>query len=74
MKTETLYKIKQKPNLYQYLKYHSHWYKMLNRNPLLIKEMEEEMKKELKLTPVDRINSFSQKIEMFRTFLDVLKD
>ena len=73
MKLDTLYKIKQNPNLYQYLKYHSYWYKILNRNPRWIKEMEEEMKKEFKLTPADRINSFGQKIEMFRTFLDILK-
>lgn len=74
MQIEALYKIRQNPNLYQYLKYHSYWYKILNRNPLLLKEMEDEMKKEFKLTPVDRINSFGQKIEMFRMFLDVLKD
>lgn len=73
MQMEILYRIKQNPNLYQYLKYHSYWYKILNRNPHLLKEMEDEMKIELKLTPVDRINSFGQKIEMFRTFLDILK-
>lgn len=73
MKLDTLYKIKQNPNLYQYLKYHSYWYKILNRDPSLIKEMEEEMKKEFKLTPTDRINAFGEKIELFRTFLDILK-
>lgn len=73
MKLDTIFRIKQNPNLYQYLKYHSYWYKTLNRNPLSIKEMEQEMKKEFKLTPSDRINSVGQKIEMFRTFLDILK-
>lgn len=73
MKLDTLYKIKQNSNLYLYLKYHSYWYKILNRDPLLLNEMEAEMKKEFKLTPTDKINSFSQKIELFRTFLDILQ-
>ncbi len=73
MNLDTLFKIRQNPNLYQYLKYNSYWYKLLNRDPILIKEMEELMKKEYKLTAMDKINNFSQKIDTINTFLDILK-
>lgn len=73
MNLDTLFKIRQNPNLYQYLKYNSYWYKLLNRDPILIKEMDELMKKEYKLTAMDKINNFSQKIDTINTFLDILK-
>ena len=37
--------IEQNPNLKRYLKENSYWYNYLNRNPIYLKAMEEEMKK-----------------------------
>lgn len=73
MRLDTLFLIRRDGNLYNYLKYHSHWYKILKRNPLAIKEMEQEMKKEYKLTTTDKLTDLTSKIQMVRTFLDVLK-
>lgn len=73
MDLDLLYRIRQDKNLYLYLKYHSYWYKILRREPLLIKEMEKEMKKEFKLTTSDKINDISRKMELFNTFLNMLE-
>ena len=72
MNRDLLIKIKKEPNLYHYLKYHSTWYKALKRNPNSLKDMEEEMKVEYKLTTADKINNVSDKITMIRTFLDMM--
>ena len=73
MRVETRIQINSNLNLKKYLKEHSYWYKLLNRNPLLIKKMEEEMKNEYKLTPKDRIEKISNSISMISNILDVLK-
>ena len=44
MQVETRLKIKSNPNLYRYLRENSYWYKYLNRSPIYIKQLEEEMK------------------------------
>ena len=72
MDISTQIKIKNNPYLYRYLRDNSSWYKNLNRNPNSIKQMEIEMKKLYKLNLSDRIDNFSQKIEMIRTFMDIL--
>lgn len=59
--------------LYQYLREHSYWYKRLNRGRESLKDVEEEMKKQYKLTPQDKIEKLSRSIEMISTFVDVLK-
>ncbi len=66
-------KIKNDPNLYQYLRENSYWYKYLNRDPNSIKQMEEEMKKKYQLTTGDKINNIARNIEMVRTFMEVMK-
>ena len=45
----------------------------LNRNPKLIKNMENEMKKEYKLTIEDKINNFSEKLDLVSTFFNMMK-
>ena len=69
----TINYIKNNPLLYQYLRANSSWYKKLNRNPEVIKELEKEAKEYYKLTVTDRLERFTQNIEMISTFLDVLK-
>lgn len=72
MNIETQIKIKNNPYLYRYLRDNSAWYKNLNRDPNSIKDMEKEMKSAYKLNLTDRIDNVNQKIEMLRTFIDIL--
>ena len=73
MRTDILIKIRNNPNLYSYIKYHSYWYKRLIRNPKSLSIMEDEMKKEYKLTTGDKFSRMNEKVEMIRTFLEILK-
>lgn len=72
MNFELLYRIRENAMLQFYLKTHSYWYKILRRDPKMIKEMTQNMKEEYKMTPSDKLNQISSKIEMVRTFFDVL--
>lgn len=73
MKLDIQFKIKNNPMLQRYIRENSYWYKYLNRNPNLINEMEREMKERYKLTASDKINSISEKLDLIRTFMNVLK-
>lgn len=72
MDVQTQIKIKNNPYLYRYLRDNSSWYKALNRNPNSIKQMEIEMKKAYKLNLTDRIDNISGKIELIRSFMDIM--
>ena len=65
--------LRSNPILYQYLKYHSYWYKELVRNPEIINELEKEMKKEYKMTIEDRIKKINDRMDFIASFLEVLK-
>lgn len=73
MDVATQIKIRSNPYLYQYLRDNSSWYKALNRDPNSIREMEAEMKNIYKLNLTDKIGNLGQKIEMIRTFIDILR-
>lgn len=73
MNLDTQFKLKSNPLLQRYIREHSYWYKLLNRNPDLLSDMNEEMKKEYKLTTADRINNLSEKITLVQSFLNMLK-
>ena len=73
MKYELVQTVRSNPLLSQYLKYNSYWYKELIRNPSSIKKLEQEMKKEYKLTTEDKITKLSERMNMISSFLDVLK-
>ena len=60
-------------NLKRYLREHSNWYKILNRNPNSFPAFVEEMKVNYKLTVSDKINRTIDNISMIQSFLDVLK-
>ncbi len=67
------YRISQDPRQHQFLRENSYWYKYLNRSELYYKDFIEDMKEKYKLRTTDKINKMMDNIEMFRTFLDVLK-
>lgn len=65
--------IKNNPYIYNYLRENSYWYKEINRNPLVLKEMEEEIKKYYRLNFSDKLNDLSKKINMLNMFMNILK-
>ena len=73
MQIETQLAVHKNPYLYQYLRENSYRYKALNRDPSMLKIMEEEMKKKYKLTTEDRIENVSRTLGMMKTLLDVIR-
>ncbi len=73
MDLATQFAIKNNPNLYRFLRENSYWYKELNRNPESIKQMEEKMKEYYKITPKDKMQELERKIELIRTFMEIMR-
>ena len=73
MTIETQLKISSDPMLIRFIREYPIWYKYLNRNPDLFKDMIMDMKEKYKLTTSDKINNTLNNINMLKTFLDVLK-
>ena len=73
MRPDIIQLIRSNPPLNHYLRYHSYWYKSLIRNPSSIKFLEQEMKKEYKLTTEDKISRLNDKMNMVASFLEVLR-
>ena len=65
--------IKNNPNIYNYLRENSYWYKELNRDIQSIKKLEQEMRQKYKLTTIDKIDTLTRNINLISTFIDVLK-
>ena len=73
MNIKTQLIIKSNPNIYQYLRENSYWYKYLNRNPNVMKELILEMLQKYKLTTSDKLERINNGISMINSFMDVLK-
>ena len=73
MNLENIVKIKSNPMLQKYIRENSYWYKILNRNPSMLKNMEDEMKKAYKLRFEDKIDNLNGKVNMIKAFMDALK-
>ena len=73
MNVEIQYRLRSNPNDIKYLREKSYWYKFLNRNKNYFKQLEEEMKKEYKLTSEDKINKMANSINMLSKFIDILQ-
>ena len=73
MRPDIVQLIRNNPPLNHYLRYHSYWYKELIRNPSSLKVLEQEMKKEYKLTTEDKINKINDRMNMITAFLNVMK-
>ena len=67
------YKIFNNALLHRFLRENSYWYKLLNRNPLLIDEMERQMKDTYKLNTSDKIERISSRLSMLESILEVLE-
>lgn len=73
MDLNTQYKIFNNSLLHRYLRENSNWYKILNRNPLLLDDMIQEMKDKYKLNTSDKIERLSDRLSMIESLLEVLK-
>ena len=67
------YRIKQDQRQLQFLRENSYWYKYLNRSEQYYKDFINDMKDKYKLKPTDRLNKMMDNINLFSSFLDVLK-
>ena len=72
MDKELLNQIRSNKLVYSYLREDSSLYKELLRNPKYIKEIERRAKEFYKETSIDKIERLEDKINLIRTFMDVL--
>lgn len=73
MRLETQYTIKSNPNFIRYLRENSNWYKLLNRNPDMIKVFIEEVKEKYKMRPTDKIYHVLETIEVLQNVFSTIK-
>ena len=73
MSIDLIMKINSDPKQKQFLRENSYWYKYLNRSSIYYTDFIKEMKNIYKLNPTDKINKIVNDINMFKTFLEVLK-
>ena len=73
MRLDVQFKIKNDPMLFKYIRENSYWYKILNRNPNEIDNMIDHMKEAYRLTTADKINDLSEKLDLIKAFMNVLK-
>ena len=73
MQVDVLYKIKSDPKFHQHLRANSQWYKYLNRTPEALTHFMEEAKTVYKMRPTDKLNDLSNRIEMVKTFMNIMK-
>ena len=72
MDLKAQFMIKNNPYLARYLHENSYLYKLLNRNPSSIFEIEKKMKEKYKLTASDKVENISKKIELVQNLMDLL--
>ena len=72
MTNEVNNKLKSNPLYIKYLREHSYYYKLLNRDPNLINGFIEEVKKEYKLRSIDRISKLSDYMDLFSSIVSLV--
>ena len=73
MNLDVQFKIRNDANYQRYIRENSYWYKTLNRNPEKFNDFVNEMKEKYRLRPTDKISDVADKLELVKTFLNVLK-
>lgn len=73
MTLEIQFKIKNNQNYIRYLRENSHWYKLLNRNPAMFRQFEEEVRERLHLRPTDRIEKALEAFSLIQNMITSLK-
>lgn len=67
------FELKKNPYYIAYLRKHSYWYKILNRNPEQISEFIKDFKEYNRLEKKAKLSQTIQYIEMFSTIMSNLK-
>ena len=70
---ELQFRIKNNPKYLQYIREHSYWYKILNRDPSMFSHFEDKVKEEYKLRTSDRISKALSTIELVQNIVSSLK-
>ena len=73
MELKVIHAIKSNPLLYSYLRVNSSWYSVLNRDSSRLRDIEKEARHYYKMTFPDKIERFTNQMEMISTFMDVLR-
>lgn len=73
MNLDTQFKLKKEPLYTNYLREHSNWYKLLNRDPKNFSLFEEQVKIDYKLRPTDRLNKALEYMDMIEAIMSTLK-
>ena len=73
MQLPIMMQINENPIQKQFLREYSYWYKYLNRDVKYYRDFLNDMKEKYKLTTTDKLNKIMDDINMFKSFLDVLK-
>lgn len=73
MTLDVQFTIKNNPYLGRYIRENSNWYKILNRDPGMLRTFEEEVKANYKLRPSDRLNKALETLEMVESIMSTLK-
>ena len=73
MNLDLQFKIRNNPNYQRYIREHSNWYKLLNRNPNLFRNFEEEVKTVYHLRTSDKISRALDTIELIENLVSNLK-
>lgn len=73
MRIDLQFKIKSNPLYIEYLHLHSHWYKILNRNPNQFKEFVEEVKNNYHLRTTDKLKKALDTVDLLSNVLAAFK-
>ena len=74
MRRDIINKVKNDPNLYRFLREHSEYYKLLNRDPKNISIVEKKMKEEYSLTTEDKLKKTSERLELLQTIMEIVNE
>ena len=72
MKAEILNKIYANDTYLTYLRYHPHWYEILNNNPMEFSRFEKEIKTTLKITTADKIDNLKKQVDFVNGIIKYL--
>ncbi|MBP3920285.1 MAG: hypothetical protein J6D28_01840 [Bacilli bacterium] len=73
MTLDIQFKIRNNVYYQRYIREHSYWYKVLNRNSNMFRNFEEKVKEDYKLRTSDKITKMLSTIEMFQNVVSSLK-
>lgn len=73
MDIETQLIVRSNPDLYRFLREESYWYKYLNRDPKMIKEVEQRMKEKYRLNAEGKLEKLNRSINLISSFMEIMK-